>query len=105
DGRVANAGLAGPGLADFNLLPLEDLRAAGLVQADGSGHGVSSFQPSKDSQRSQQHDNGEPAAPATPPNPCYSPAPRSAPRPREDYQRHLHVVRTRTARKDVLGLA
>jgi hypothetical protein len=45
DGRVANAGLPWSRLTDINLLPLEDLGTAGLVQADGSGHGINSFLP------------------------------------------------------------
>ena len=40
DGGVADAGLTFAGLADRNLLPLQDLGATGLVQTDGFGHGV-----------------------------------------------------------------
>jgi hypothetical protein len=43
DGGVADAGLALPRFSDLDFLPLEDLGAAGPMQADGSGHRVISF--------------------------------------------------------------
>ena len=40
DGGVPDAGLALAGFADLDVLPAEDLGAAGLVDADGFRHGV-----------------------------------------------------------------
>jgi len=39
DGRVADAGLAGAGIADLDILPFEDFGPAGFMHANGFGHG------------------------------------------------------------------
>src|ERR1700732_1048057 len=38
---VAHARLAGAGLADFHVFPLQDFRSGGLVETNGMRHGIS----------------------------------------------------------------
>ena len=59
-GFLADADLAGTGLADFDLLPLEDLGSARLMNSNGVWHGCGLQRPSaaKEKPRRGNHRRG-----------------------------------------------